>query len=168
MAYPSLTAICTGIIGAAFFLFLAYLSFIELERNKNSSQGNDIWTWIALIGFISMSLASFYLLLTIKKVSLTNKDLTISYPLVFYKKIIELTTIKKVIEDNYKHTTMLLDGSTYTRYNGKRLILQLSSNKKITITSWEITNYLELAKNSKILFGNRFKSKVKNKSSINI
>lgn len=169
IAYPSVIVVLAGIFGTMFLSLFAYLSCIKLLSLVQSSQNFDIWIAFSCVAFTLFALITLFKLLTIKKILLTQNELVISYPLLFYNKIIMLSTIKNIFELNYNHSKMHVDGSIYTTYYGKKLIIKLlNNNKKIIITSWEISNYNELAKSFKIVCNNRFKSHLKNKSMIQI
>ena len=144
IANPSLLQIGFSLSGILFFSSITFLIYdAEWEINEKS---NSIMMWIILVLFGAFAFASLFMLLNSKKVILTNETLTISYPLLFYIKNIDFNDVNKVREDNY-NVKSSHDFSTIEVYNGKKITLELFESKKIVITSFEVTNYKNLAKN---------------------
>ena len=144
VANPSLLQVGFCMSGILFFSSIAfYIYNSEWILDDNSDK---ILIWILLSLFIFFALGSLYMLLNSKKVILTGETLTISYPLLFYKKNIDFDNVNKVREDNYKVKSSH-NFSTIEVYNGKKTIVELFDSKKIVISSFEVTNYKNLAKN---------------------
>lgn len=144
IANPSLLQIGFSLSGILFFSSITFLIYdAEWKINEKS---DSIMMWIILVLFGAFALASLFMLLNSKKVILTNETLTISYPLLFYIKNIDFNDVNKVREDNY-NVKSSHDFSTIEVYNGKKITLELFESKKIVITSFEVTNYKNLAKN---------------------
>jgi hypothetical protein len=146
IANPSLLQIgfsLSGILLSFSITFYIYDSEWIIKEKSDS-----IMMWILLILFSTFALISLFMLLKSKKIMLTNETLTISYPLLFYVKNIDFNDVSKVKEDNY-NVKSSHDFSTIEVYNGKKIILELFESKKIEITSFEVTNYKNLAKNIK-------------------
>ncbi|PTS95855.1 hypothetical protein DBR27_16720, partial [Flavobacterium sp. HMWF030] len=64
------------------------------------------------------------MLFSSKKVTLTNTELTISYPLIFYKRNIDFDDVYKVRETKY-NIQGSQNFSTYDIYNGNKIIIEL-------------------------------------------
>lgn len=157
VANPSLLQIGFSISGILFFSSITcYIYNSEWILNENSDK---ILIWILLLLFSFFTLCSLYSLINSKKVILTNETLTITYPLLFYKKNIDFDNVNKVIEDNYDVKSSH-DFSTIEVYNGKKTIIELFESKKIVITSFEVTNYKNLAKNLRNITKSYYKIKI--------
>ncbi|MGL3002114.1 hypothetical protein [Flavobacterium sp. RSSB_23] len=144
IANPSLLQIGFSLSGILFFssiTFYMYNSEWIIEGIADS-----IMMWILLVLFATFTLVCLFMLLKSKKVILTNEALTISYPLLFYIKNIDFSDVRKVKEDDY-NVKSSHNFSTIEVYNGKKITLELFESKKIVITSFEVTNYKNLAKN---------------------
>lgn len=153
---PSLLQIGFSIMG---FLFPSSIIFLICGSEwitNNDSETNFIWIIVFLFAFFACG--SLYMLFSSKRVTLTNTILTISYPLIFYKRNIDFEDVYKVRESKYN-----IQGSrgfsTFDIYSGNKIIIELYHSKKIVITSLEITNYTILAKNLKNITTSYFKLK---------
>lgn len=153
---PSLLQIGFSIMG---FLFTSSIIFLICSTDwitHNDTETNVIWIIVFLFAFLA--LGSLFMLFSSKKVILTNTTLTISYPLIFYKRNINFDDVYKVTETKY-NIQGSRDFSTYDIYNGNKIIIELYNSKKTIVTSMEITNYTILAKNLKNITTSYFKLK---------
>lgn len=164
ISVPSLLQIGYYLFGILFSLGLTYLLYIS-KSNPNEGQ-NEVVKGVIVFIFLSMALACTYMLLRSKKIVLTNKNLILSYPLLFYSKKIEFKNIKKVTEDNYKiessHNFSQID-----IYSGLKITIEFFDSKKIVINSMEITNYNLMSKNLKNTTRPYFKIVLQDKSQKN-
>ncbi|KIO54256.1 hypothetical protein [Flavobacterium hibernum] len=153
---PSLLQIGFSIMG---FLFPSSIIFLICSSDwitRNDTETNLIWIIVSIFAFFA--LGSLFMLFSSKKVTLTNTELTISYPLIFYKRNIDFDDVYKVRETKY-NIQGSQNFSTYDIYNGNKIIIELYNSKKIIVTSMEITNYTILAKNLKNITTSYFKLK---------
>lgn len=153
-ANPSLLQIGYSLCGILFFSSITYYIYDSEWRMKESSDSIMMWILISLFGLFV--LINLYLLLNSKKVILTNESLIISYPFLFYRKNIDLNTISTVKEDDYI-IRLSRNSSIIEIFNGKKTILKLYESKKIIITSFEVTNYKNLAENLRNITSSYFK-----------
>lgn len=164
ISVPSLLQIGYYLFGILFSLGLTYLIYSS-KSNPNEDQ-NEVVKGVIVFIFLSMALACTYMLLRSKKIVLTNKNLILSYPLLFYSKKIEFKNIKKVTEDNYKiessHNFSQID-----IYRGLKITIEFFDSKKIVINSMEITNYNLMSKNLKNTTRPYFKIVLQDKSQKN-
>lgn len=164
ISVPSLLQIGYYLFGILFSLGLTYLIYSS-KSNPNEDQ-NEVVKGVIVFIFLSMALACTYMLLRSKKIVLTNKNLILSYPLLFYSKKIEFKNIKKVTEDNYKiessHNFSQID-----IYSGLKITIEFFDSKKIVINSMEITNYNLMSKNLKNTTRPYFKIVLQDKSQKN-
>lgn len=161
IANPSDLQIGSSIFFTFIYLIIAYYTYnAEWENNKQSD--NTIILIVTII-ICLFAVGSLYMLLSSKKVELTNEKLTISYPYIFRIKEIDINDIRKVKEDDY---TMIYV-QNYTKkdiYKGKKITLEFFESKKIVITSYEVTNYDLLASNLKNITKSYFKLKIENQN----
>jgi len=158
---PSLLQIGFSIMG---FLFPSSIIFLICSSEwitNNDTETNLIWIIVFLFAFFAFG--SLYMLFSSKRVTLTNTILTISYPLIFYKRNIDFEDVYKVRESKYS-VQGSRDFSTFDIYSGNKIIIELYNSKKIIITSLEITNYTILAKNLKNITTSYFKLKSDSKN----
>ncbi|MFH6999528.1 hypothetical protein ACHRVZ_16485 [Flavobacterium sp. FlaQc-57] len=158
---PSLLQIGFSIMG---FLFPSSIIFLICGSEwitNNDTETNLIWIIVFLFAFFAFG--SLYMLFSSKRVTLTNTILTISYPLIFYKRNIAFEDVYKVRESKYS-VQGSRDFSTFDIYSGNKIIIELYNSKKIVITSMEITNYTILAKNLKNITTSYFKLKSDSKN----
>lgn len=164
ISVPSLLQISYYLFAILFSLGLTYLIYSS-KSNPNEDQ-NEVVKGVIVFIFLSMALACTYMLLRSKKIVLTNKNLILSYPLLFYSKKIEFKNIKKVTEDNYKiessHNFSQID-----IYSGLKITIEFFDSKKIVINSMEITNYNLMSKNLKNTTRPYFKIVLQDKSQKN-
>lgn len=161
IANPSLLQIGFSLSGILFFSSITFYIYDSEWIIKEKSDSIMMWILAGLFG--AFALVSLFMLLNSKKVILTNETLTISYPLLFYVKNIDFNDVNKVSEDNY-NVKSSHDFSTIEVYNGKKIILELFESKKIEITSFEVTNYKNLAKNLKNITKSYYKINLENDS----
>lgn len=158
---PSLLQIGFSIMG---FLFPSSIIFLICGSEwitNNDTETNLICIIVFLFAFFAFG--SLYMLFSSKRVTLTNTILTISYPLIFYKRNIAFEDVYKVRESKYS-VQGSRDFSTFDIYSGNKIIIELYNSKKIVITSMEITNYTILAKNLKNITTSYFKLKSDSKN----
>jgi hypothetical protein len=158
---PSLLQIGFSLSGILFFSSITFYIYDSEWIIKEKSDSIMMWILVGLFG--AFALVSLFMLLNSKKVILTNETLTISYPLLFYIKNIDFNDVNKVREDNY-NVKSSHDFSTIEVYNGKKIILELFESKKIEITSFEVTNYKNLAKNLTNITKSYYKINLENDS----
>jgi hypothetical protein len=158
---PSLLQIGFSLSGILFFSSITFYIYDSEWIIKEKSDSIMMWILVGLFG--AFALVSLFMLLNSKKVILTNDTLTISYPLLFYIKNIDFNDVNKVREDNY-NVKSSHDFSTIEVYNGKKIIIELFESKKIEITSFEVTNYKNLAKNLKNVTKSYYKLNIENDS----
>jgi hypothetical protein len=161
IANPSLLQIGFSLSGILFFSSITFYIYDSEWIIKEKSDSIMMWILVGLFG--AFALVSLFMLLNSKKVILTNETLTISYPLLFYIKNIDFNDVNKVREDNY-NVKSSHDFSTIEVYNGKKIILELFESKKIEITSFEVTNYKNLAKNLTNITKSYYKINLENDS----
>ncbi|WP_433829049.1 hypothetical protein [Flavobacterium anhuiense] len=154
IANPSLLQIGFSIFGMLFFLSMAYLVYNPEVESYQKADYRAMWVIILL--FCLFAIASFYMLLSSKKVELTDDFLSIEYPLLFKAKKISLDDIKKVTESDY-NVKSSHDFKTIEVYNGRQIKIEFFELKKLTITSLEVTNYEILAQNLKNVTKSYFK-----------
>jgi len=154
IANPSMLQIGFSFAGILFgngFAFLVYDSSSNIGENDNRNVMLLFTTF-----FVLFSIMSLYMLLTSKKVILSNDSLTIKYPFLFHTKNIDFDDIENVYEDKYK----VESSHNFTRievYSGKKIIIEFYESKKVVITSLEVSNYLNLANNLKNITKSYFK-----------
>lgn len=153
---PSLLQIGFSIMGFLFPSTIIFLICSSEWKTHNDTETNLIWIMVFLFAFFA--LGSLFMLFSSKKVTLTNTILTISYPLIFYKRNIDFDDVYKVKETKY-NIEGSRDFSTFDIYSGNKIIIELYNSKKIIVTSMEITNYTILAKNLKNITTSYFKLK---------
>ncbi|MCC9070507.1 hypothetical protein LNQ49_02695 [Flavobacterium sp. F-65] len=162
IANPSTLQIGFSIFGMFFFSTIAYFIYDSEWIIDEESDNTLIWILISLFCFFA--LASFYMLLSSKRVELTAETLSITYPYIFQTKIIDFDDVRKVTEGNY-NVQSSQDFRKVEIYNGRKITLELFESKKIVITSFEVTNYNLLASNLKNITRSYFKLRIENQNS---
>lgn len=136
ICYPTIRGIFWTILGLAFFGLLTYVVF----RDYIVKFKFDILLLMQL-PFVFGFLLTVYYLFTIKIIEVKNKKLVIKYPLLFKRKEIALDTIIKAYTLRHKIRSTFATWGYETLYEGKRLVLELNSNKKIEITQFRTGNF---------------------------
>ena len=161
---PNLLLVALGIWTFLLSLTVGYYTFNSKYFTEVNSESVFIWIFaclLALFGFLGV-----YMIFTLKKLTLTNTGLTISYPFLSSSRNISFDDICKVYDQNYD-----IKGSNnfrkYDIYKGKKIVIDLYDSKSIVITSLEITNYDILAQNLKNSTKSYFKVKTDNVNVIN-
>ena len=151
---PSIKTIGCALVGIIFFGAFAYLM---LPISKwTVADGTDytigmIIMWIILGVFLFFSTSCFLWLLSLKTISLTDKNLIIKRPLLMFKVTIPLSNIKSMINGDYQINTSY-KWTDFNVFSGDQTIIELRSGKKIKFNSFEISDYNVLTKNlNKIL-----------------
>ncbi|MFC0779345.1 hypothetical protein [Flavobacterium sp. HJSW_4] len=161
IANPSSLQIGFSIFGMLFFLSIGYLVYNpELEPYQKADY-RAMWVIISLFCFFA--LGCLYMLLSSKKVELTDEFLSVEYPLLFKTKKVSLDDIRKVSEGNYQINSSH-DSSRIEVYKGRQITIEFFELKKITITSFEVSNYEILAQNLKNVTKSYFKLHTGNKN----
>jgi len=161
IANPSLLQIGFSIFGMLFFFSAAYLVYNPEVESYQKTDYRAMWVIISLFCFFAIG--CLYMLLSSKKVELTDEFLSIEYPLLFKAKKVSLDDIKKVTESNY-NVQSSHDFKTIEVYNGRQIKIEFFELKKLTITSFEVTNYKILAQNLKNVTKSYFKLHTENKN----
>jgi hypothetical protein len=155
---PSIKTVGFALAGTVFFGAFAYLmlppSKWTVAEGTNYTMGIVIM-WIILGGFIFFSSSCLFWLLSLKTISLTDKNLIIKRQLLLFKETIPLCNIKSMINAdsqlNSSHS-----GRAFSVFGGDQTIIELTTGKKIKFSSFEISNYYVLTKNlNKQLSGKR-------------
>ncbi|MBF2092321.1 hypothetical protein H1R85_07355, partial [Flavobacterium psychrophilum] len=162
IANPSDLQIGTSIFGMLFFPIIAFY-INTTEWGKQNQANENVIILVFTIFFSFLALLSLYLLLSSKKVELTNETLLITYPYIRKIQTIDFKDIRKVIEDNHN-----IEGRQSFRkielYNGRKITIEFFKAKKIVITSFEVTNYNLLAINLKNITKSYYKLKIENQN----
>ena len=153
---PNLLLLGLGIFAFLLSITIAYFAFNPKYFTEINVENSLVWVFagfIALFAFLSI-----YLVLTLKKVTLTNTGLNISYPFLNSSTDIIFDDVCKVYDQDYN-----IKGShnyrLYDIYKGKKTIIEIYDAKNIVITSLEVTNYAILAQNLKNITKSYFKVK---------
>jgi hypothetical protein len=123
------------------------------------AEGTDYKTgmvilWMLLGIFVFFSTACFLLLLSIKTIVLTDKNLIIKRPLLLIKLTIPLSNIKNIVDEEYKINSSH-GWSTFHVFSGDQIIIELKNGKKKKFNSFEMSDYYLLTKNlNKLLRSN--------------
>ncbi len=146
---PSLKAIGYALFGTIFFGAFVYLM---LPPSKwKVADGTDHTTgmvimWVLLGIFVFFSTACFVLLLSIKTIILTDKNLIIKRPLLLFKLTIPLSNIKNIEDEEFKINSS--NGwRTFNVFSGDQIIIELKNGKKKKLNSFEMSDYYLLTKN---------------------
>jgi hypothetical protein len=143
---PSLRTIGFGLIGTLFFGALAY----SMTSSKwTVADGTDYKTgilimWIVLGLFIIFMLACLWSVCNIKTIVLTNDALIIKRPLLLRNKTILIENIKNINERPFKINPKVR-GVKYDVYEGKQITIECIQGKSVTLNSFEIPDFFNLA-----------------------
>ncbi|MCC9066157.1 hypothetical protein [Flavobacterium piscisymbiosum] len=153
---PNLLLLGFGIITFLLSITIAYYTFNLKYFTEISLENSLVWVFeffIVLLAFLSV-----YMILTLKKVTLTNTGLNISYPFLHSSRDISFDDVCKVYDQDYdikgSHNYKL-----YDIYKGKKTIIEIYDAKNIVITSLEVSNYAILSQNLKNITKSYFKVK---------
>jgi len=153
---PNLLLLGFGIFAILLSATTAYYTFNLKYFTEISLENSLVWVFaffIAVFAFLSV-----YMIFTLKKVTLTNTGLNISYPFLNTSRDISFDDVCKVYDQDYdikgSHNYKL-----YDIYKGKKTIIEIYDAKNIVITSLEVTNYAILAQNLKNITKSYFKIK---------
>jgi hypothetical protein len=146
---PSIKSIGFAILGTIFFGAFAYLM---LPTSKwTVVDGTDYTTglvimWMVLGGFVFFSTSCFFWLLSMKTITLTDKNLIIKRPLLLLKFTIPLSNIKGMVDADFQINSSH-NWRTFNVFSGDQIIIELKNGKKIKFNSFEISDYYLLTKN---------------------
>lgn len=130
-----------GLIGAIFFFSISYyLISARSVKPQSSDQSELIGFWILTGLFLFFALLSLFTILSVKTITLTDQNLSINRPLLFFKSTISLDHIKSVHEEDYEINSVA-NSRKVTVYKGKKTILETQKGKKIIFTSFDISEY---------------------------
>lgn len=153
---PNLLLVGMGIFTLLLSLTIAYYTFNRKYFTEITVENVFVWVFAGLIALFAF--LSIYMIFTLKKVTLTNTGLNLSYPFLNSSRDISFDDICKVYDQDYyikgSHNYRL-----YDIYKGKKIIIELYEAKNIVITSLEVTNYAILAQNLKNITKSYFKIK---------
>jgi hypothetical protein len=140
---PSINLIAFGILGTLFF---GSFTYIVLSKALNVNTDIDlrliiIWITAAMLAFFTS--ACFAMLLSLKTITLTHQMLIIKRPLLFYEKIVPIENMRSISEKDY-NINPSHDGSKISVYTGRQTIIELTNDKIIKFSSFEIPEYLEI------------------------
>jgi hypothetical protein len=127
------------IAGAVFFIFLSSLSLPVKD--------NNIAAIVFLILFGLFAMACLSLAIGFKIYYLTQTEIIITIPLVLYKRVILLSDIKSLSDQDVK---VDLDPKSFVRKDtliGHKVIVLLNDEKKIQLSSLQIWKYKDFRKN---------------------
>jgi hypothetical protein len=162
IANPSDLQIGTSIFGMIFFsIVVFYINSAEWGKENQSNENVIILVFTIFFSFLAS--LSLYMLLSTKKVELTNETLLITYPYIRKIRTIDFNDIRKVVEDHYDLEGRI-DFRKIELYNGRKITIEFFEAKKIVITSFEVTNYNILAINLKNLTKSYYKLKIENQN----
>lgn len=154
---PSIKAIGYALFGAIMFGAFAYLMLPPSEWKV--AEGTDyitgmVFMWLLLGIFVFFSSACFLLLLGIKTIVLTDKNLIIKRPLLLLKLTIPLTNIKSMVNEEYKINSSH-GWRSFHVFSGDQIVIELKNGKKKKFNSFEMSDYYLLIKNlNKLLRSN--------------
>ncbi|QOG02056.1 hypothetical protein [Flavobacterium sp. MDT1-60] len=133
-----------GLIGASFFFAISYYLSSGFTKPESSTNG-DLIAFCILIGvFCFFGLLSLFMIFNIKTITLTNKNLVIERPLLFLKFVIPLENIQNIHEEDYEINSAA-NSRKITVYKGEKMTIEIQKGKKIVFTSFEISEYDDLA-----------------------
>ena len=162
IANPSDLQIGTSIFGMIFFsIVVFYINSAEWGKENQANENVIILMFTIFFSFLAS--LSLYMLLSTKKVELTNENLIITYPYIRKIRTIDFIDIRKVVEDNYDLEGRI-DFRKIELYNGRKITIEFFEAKKIVITSFEVTNYNILAINLKNITNSYYKLKIENQN----
>lgn len=140
----SFLPIVWGIVGATFFFAISYYLINQERLNSTSTETGDLIAFGILVGvFLFFAFLSLFIIFTIKTITLTNKNLIINRPLLFYKLIIPLENIENIREEDYEINSAA-NRRKINVYKGEKITLEIKTRKKIVFTSFEINEYDDL------------------------
>ncbi len=136
ICYPTIRGVFWTILAMIFFGFLACAPF-----GKPVDKFDFVVFLLIKLFFIVLFLMAVYYLFTIKVIKLNDQNLIIKYPLLITRKEITFDIITKRYTLRQKIRASFGTWTVHTYYEGKRLILELNSNKKIEINSFQTGNF---------------------------
>ena len=140
----SFLPIAFGLIGATFFFAISYHLSSGFKKPESSTNGDLIGLWILIGVFCFFGLLSLFIIFDVKTITLTNKNLIIERPLLFLKFIIPLENIINIIEEDYEINSAA-NSRKINVYKGEKITIEIQKGKKIVFTSFEISEYDDLA-----------------------
>lgn len=153
---PNLFLLAMGIFTFLLSATIAYYTFNPKYFIAVNVENIFVWVFAGLIALFAF--LSIYMIFTLKKVTLTNTGLNVSYPFLKSSRDISFDDVCKVYDQGYdikgSHNYRL-----YDIYKGKKTIIEIYDAKNIVITSLEVTNYAILAQNLKNITKSYFKIK---------
>jgi hypothetical protein len=136
------------LLATCFFGYIAYVVISSPMTDSNDTSGKDLLytKWIVFGLFFSFSIGCFYYVVALKTYALTNKNIIIRYPLLFYRKAIPIDCVEKMFEKDIS-VNMSRGLSDVAIYKGKETTVELTNGKKIKFDSLSFSNYLEFKNN---------------------
>jgi hypothetical protein len=142
---PSLKTIGFGLFGTMFFGAFVYLMLtLKWTVGEGTNYKTGMVIMYILLGiFLFFTFGCLWLVLSIKTVILTNKNLKIQLPFLQVRKIFPVINIKDIKESPFKISPMIHLTSSYV-YAGKQIKIDFNKGNSIKLNSFEIPNYYSL------------------------
>lgn len=149
---PGLGILVIGVSASIGFGFLDYgLAFSKWDFN-NVSHITGYAIQFSFIAIVTLMLGSgLWTIIGFKLYWLTDEELFVIRPLIFSRRVIELSDIVKVYNEDY--TIKISDNKKLFEkdkdrlevYRGRKVIILLKNGKKLELTSLEVSGYKELS-----------------------
>ena len=142
---PNPLPIMWGAIGFIFMGFLCFLTYNSVVNIRYDDNNSKMAAYVVLSCFVFFSIWSLSMIIKLKIVILTNTDLIIKFPLLFYKNVIPLNQISEIKETNF-NVNPNVKGQIYKIHTGKKCIILLKSQESTSFNSFEILEYNDLTR----------------------
>ena len=143
----NIISIALSFIGMVVFGYFAYVVLVSPMKSNHDLNENDLSVvkWIIFGAFILIFSIFLYVFFSVKIFSLTNQNIILDYPFLSFKKIIPITSIKKVTQKNnvYMYSRMRYD---YLIFKEKETTIEFIDGKKINVDLSRAENYTEFKK----------------------
>ncbi|HEY2580505.1 MAG TPA: hypothetical protein VGI43_01785 [Mucilaginibacter sp.] len=142
---PGYVMIVIGVLGSIFFdfWFFSMTTAKGMPSGVDQSAGKIIFIIFECI-FLLFCLGCFLMALSFRIFTLTQNQLIIKRPLLFYNRTIYLADIDRIKEVDAPirvENNTIFPSDRDIIYNGRRVTLELKSGKKIKISSLETGSY---------------------------
>ncbi len=149
---PTVKLFMVGIIGGAFF---GWIDYVMLSSKWNLNNINHLLGYLitfCMFGIFTLGVCvSLWVMIGFKQHHLTENELIITRPLLFTRRIVQITDIEVVSGEDYeinvadKYKGFFDETNKTSVYTGRKITLKLKGGEQLELKSFEIQGCQKLA-----------------------
>jgi hypothetical protein len=150
---PGLRLLILGVVGSTGFGFFDYiLAFSKWDFSDTGQIAGHLIQYSFVAVITAIFITGLWLIIGFKQYILTENELIVERPLIFTCQIIQLSDIQKVYSEDYtmkvadNKNPFEKDKNQLEVYHGRKVTILLKNQKKLQLTSFEVSGCQLLAK----------------------